>query len=245
MHVAGKRSRSTQLCMLAVFAFSVSAAAIAQAPPAQRFVVILDAAHGGDDVGGTLATQAGQPLQEKAFTLALSVRLRSLLAARGITVLTTRESDATVDKDHRAEVANHASPQACLSLHGTQTGTGIHLYTSSIAPAQQSSLVAWKTAQAAWVTRSLGLAGVLNSALTHAGLTVLLGRTALPVIDRMACPAVAVEVAPGAASGNGQPVALDDAGYQAQVAQALAAAILEWKSNGARADAPSAEALQP
>lgn len=231
--------------MLAALVLSFSTGAIAQTSPPLRFVVILDAAHGGDEIGGTLSTQAGQPLQEKAFTLALSVRLRSLLAARGITVVTTRESDATVDKDRRAEIVNHANPQACLSLHGTLSGTGIHLYTSSLAPAQQASLTAWKTAQAAWVTRSLGLAGVLNSALSHSGLTVLLGRTALPVIDRMACPAVAVEVAPGAASGSGQPVALDDAGYQAQVAQALAAAILEWKSNGARADAPSAEALQP
>lgn len=231
--------------MLAALALSFSTGAIAQTSPPQRFVVVLDAAHGGDEIGGTLSTQAGQPLQEKAFTLALSVRLRSLLAARGITVVTTRESDATVDKDRRAEIVNHANPQACLSMHGTLSGTGIHLYTSSLAPAQQASLTAWKTAQAAWVTRSLGLAGVLNSALSHSGLTVLLGRTALPVIDRMACPAVAVEVAPGAASGSGQPVALDDAGYQAQVAQALAAAILEWKSNGARADAPSAEALQP
>lgn len=245
MPVAGKRSRCLRICVLAALAFSFAAAVIAQAPPAQRFVVVLDAAHGGDDVGGTLATQAGQPLQEKTFTLALSVRLRSLLAARGITVVTTRESDSTVDKDHRAEIVNHANPQACLSLHGTQSGTGIHLYTSSLAPAQQSSLVAWKTAQAAWVTRSLGLAGVLNSALTHAGLTVSLGRTALPAIDRMACPAVAIEVAPGVASGSAQPTALDDAGYQAQVAQALAAAILEWRSNGARADAPSAEGLQP
>ena len=62
-----------------------------QAPPAPqlRFVVVLDAAHGGDDSGGRFAS--GQ--QEKAFTLAFSVRLRSLLAARGIQVVTTRESD--------------------------------------------------------------------------------------------------------------------------------------------------------
>ena len=130
--------------MLAALALSFSTGAIAQTSPPQRFVVVLDAAHGGDEIGGTLSTQAGQPLQEKAFTLALSVRLRSLLAARGITVVTTRESDATVDKDRRAEIVNHANPQACLSLHGTLSGTGIHLYTSSLAPAQQASLTAWK-----------------------------------------------------------------------------------------------------
>src|SRR5580704_16557335 len=53
----------------------------APAPPPPRFVVLLDAAHGGDDPGGRLTNQA-----EKDFTLALSVRLRSLLAARGFQV---------------------------------------------------------------------------------------------------------------------------------------------------------------
>ena len=237
IRAVGKRA---QLCIrlgvLAALSMAPSASATAQAPPAPapRFVVVLDAAHGGDDAGGTLSTEAGQPLPEKSFTLALSVRLRSLLAARGIAVVTTRESDATVDKDGRAEIANHAKAQACLSLHGTESGTGIHIYTSSLAPIQPATLTAWKTAQAAWVTRSLGLAGVLNSALTHAGMTVTLGRTALPDIDRMACPAIAVEVAPEAASGNAQSTTLDNAGYQAQVAQALAAAILEWRANGAR-----------
>lgn len=244
-------SRFAAVAILAQIAapITVSIAAKAQAPPpaapTPRFVIVLDAAHGGSDIGGTLSTQAGQPLQEKLFTLALSVRLRSLLAARGIAVVTTRESDTGVDPDRRAEITNHANAQACLSLHGTQSGTGIHLYTSSLAPVRPASLTAWKTTQAAWVTRSLGLAGVLNSALSHAGMTVTLGRTALPVIDRMGCPAVAVEIAPQAASGSAQPTALDDQGYQAQVAQALAAALLEWKANGARADAPSAEALQP
>src|ERR1035441_263902 len=85
----------------------------APAAPAPRFVVVLDAAHGGGDPGGRLSD--GQA--EKAFTLALSVRLRSLLAARGIQVVTTRESDASVDQDRRAEIANHANAQACLSLH--------------------------------------------------------------------------------------------------------------------------------
>ena len=80
----------------------------APAAPAPRFVVVLDAAHGGGDPGGRLSD--GQA--EKAFTLALSVRLRSLLAARGIQVVTTRESDASVDQDRRAEIAKHARAQA-------------------------------------------------------------------------------------------------------------------------------------
>ena len=115
----------------------------APAPPPPRFVVVLDAAHGGDDTGGRLAD--GQP--EKAFTLALSVRLRSLLAARGIPVVTTRESDETLDLDRRAAIANRVNAQACLSLHGSESGAGVHLFVSSLAPAQPMRFAAWKTAQ--------------------------------------------------------------------------------------------------
>jgi N-acetylmuramoyl-L-alanine amidase len=61
-------------------------------------------------------------------------------------------------------------------------------------------------------------------------MTVTLGRTALPAIDSMACPAVAVEVAPERASNAQGPAGLDDPGYQARVAEALAAALVEWRS---------------
>ena len=161
------------------------------APP-PRYVIVLDAAHGGDDPGGRLAS--GQ--QEKATTLVLSVRLRSLLSARGIGVITTRESDATLDPDRRAAIANHARAAACLSLHATESGSGVHLYTSSLNPAPVTHFVAWKTAQAGWITRSLALSGALNSALQHDSITVTLGRTSLIAIDSMTCPAVAIEIAP-------------------------------------------------
>ena len=81
-----------------------------------------------------------------------------------------------------------------------------------------------------WVTPSLALAGVLNSALLHAGLSVTLGRTALPEVDSMTCPAIAVEVAPNKPADGSAATDLDDPAYQARVAEALAAALLEWKT---------------
>jgi N-acetylmuramoyl-L-alanine amidase len=145
-------SRASRIC-LHVCALAACAAALqlaAQAPiapaaPQPRFVVVLDAAHGGDDPGGRLSN--GQA--EKTITLALSVRLRSLLAARGIQVVTTREFDAAVDLNRRAELANHANAAACLSLHATESGSGVHLFASALAPAQPARFAAWKTAQAA------------------------------------------------------------------------------------------------
>jgi N-acetylmuramoyl-L-alanine amidase len=192
---------------------------------AQRFVVVLDAAHGGDDAGGRLAS--GQV--EKAATLALSVRLRSLLAARGMTVVTTRESDMTVDPEKRADIANHAKAAACLSLHATESGAGIHIFTSSLAPLEPGLFVPWKTAQAGWITRSLALAGALNSALLKEGFNVTLSRTDLIGVDNMTCPALAIEIAPLRGADGKVTAEADDADYQAHLANTLATALLAWR----------------
>jgi N-acetylmuramoyl-L-alanine amidase len=211
-----------------VAAAPVASAAAQQPPstPPPRFVVVLDAAHGGDDSGGRLSS--GQ--LEKSVNLALSVRLRSLLGARGVQVITTRESDAAVDRNRRAEIANHANAAACLSLHASETGSGIHIFASSLPPVQAVRFPAWKTAQAASVTRSLALAGVLNSALDHAGFPVTLSRTSLPGLDSMTCPALAVEVAPQRGDDNKVAAEPDDADYQARIATSLAAAIVQWRT---------------
>jgi N-acetylmuramoyl-L-alanine amidase len=230
--------------IFAAFVLLGLTSASAQAP-AQRFVVVLDAAHGGAESGGRLGDPNGQSEPEKAYTLALSVRLRSLLAARGISVVTTRESDVTVDAGHRAEIANRANAQACLTLHASQSGTGIHIYASSLTPAEPTAMLPWKTAQAAWVTRSLALAGVVNSALSHAGLNVGLGRTDLPTIDCMACPALAIEIGRENSPNANQSGGFSDADYQTRIAQALAAAIVEWRSNGSRASTAIPEAARP
>ncbi|MGC9159570.1 MAG: N-acetylmuramoyl-L-alanine amidase family protein [Terracidiphilus sp.] len=210
----------------------------AQAPPAPPapqalFAVVLDAAHGGSDTGARLA--GGQ--LEKNVTLALSVRLRSLLAARGFSVVTTRETDTFLSPDQRAGIANQARAQACLILHATASGSGVHLFVSALAPSAPLPIPAWKTAQSGWVTRSLALAGTLNSALLAAGINVTLGRIDLPGLDSMTCPAVAVEAGPEPASGENPAAGADSSDYQAQVATALAAALLEWRASAWRGGA--------
>lgn len=233
-----------RLAVALILAAMASLTAKSQAPPAPvpRYTVVLDAAHGGDDTGGHSGTPSGNQSSfwmEKDTTLAVSARLRSLLAARGIAVVATRETDANVDRVHRDEMANHANAQACISLHASLSGTGVHLFTSSLAPAQPARIQPWSTAQAPWINRSLSFAGVLNSALQHAGLNVTLGRTSLPVVDSMTCPAVAIELSPegntAAGSGLTGVDSLNSADYQARVSEAIAAAIVEWRSPGSGA----------
>ncbi len=226
-----------------------------------RFVVVVDAAHGGDDAGGSLSgpmnggegsAGAGR-VAEKAVSLEMSVRLRSLLAARGVSVVTTREGNASLDGDARAQIANRAvagsAGSACLSLHASEAGAGVHIFVSSLAasPDAQARFLAWKTAQSAYVSRSLRLASAINSALEHSALApssgegnleglripVTLARTGLPGVDSMACPAVAIEVAPLRGTDG---AVVNEAGsqrYMLQVVQAVVAAVLEWKAEAA------------
>ncbi len=192
-----------------------------------HFSVVLDAAHGGTDSGAHLEEQ----LQEKDVVLALSVRLRSMLAARGIPVLTTRESDVNVAPLQRAQAANHAVAAACISLHATATGSGVHLFTSSLAPTTLTRFLPWQTAQSAYITQSLRLSSEINSAMAHAEVPVSLGRTSIQPMDSFACPAVAVEIAPLAGVNGGAPASLSNAAYQTRIVEAIAAAVQQWRED--------------
>jgi N-acetylmuramoyl-L-alanine amidase len=191
----------------------------------------------------------------------LSVRLRSLLTARGIQVVTTREGNVSLSNDARAQIANHAGANsstgpgaaACLSLHASQTGSGVHIFVSSLSPASPSRFLAWKTAQSPFVTRSLRLASVVNSSFERGGdsgettpgpIAVNLARTSLPTVDSMACPAVALEVAPIRGEDRKVVTEVTDPQYQAQVVQALAAAMMQWRTE-MESDAQQRKAGQP
>lgn len=209
-------------------------AAPAPAPPAApapqvtpRFLVLIDAAHGGTDTGARLTPS----LPEKELTLDLTVRLRSMLAARGIDVSTTRNSDMNVSAVTRAEIADRTPFAACLLIHATATGSGVHLYTSSLAPATPVKFMPWQTAQSAYVTQSLKLSSDIDSALAHAEVPVTLGRTALQPMDSFACPAVAVEIAPLQAGASTKALPISDEEYQRAILGALAAAIDEWRKD--------------
>lgn len=203
-----------------------------------RFTVVIDAAHGGVDQGARISDR----VLEKDLVLSLSVRLRSLLAARGINVITTRESDNDLTAQVRAEAVNHVSAAACILLHATGTGNGVHLYTSSLSQTSSggtgsqagpggSRFLPWQTAQSAYITQSLRLSSEINSAYTHDSIPIVLGRTSLQPMDSLECPAVAVEVAPLPASGSKPALGLGDAGYQRRLIDALAGAITEWRND--------------
>jgi N-acetylmuramoyl-L-alanine amidase len=194
---------------------------------APRFLVVLDAAHGGDDTGARITDR----LLEKDITLSLSARLRSMLSAHGVGVVTTRDSDTDLSALHRAEAANHNPAAACILIHATATGSGVHLYTSSLAPTPLTKFMPWLTAQSGYITQSLKLSSEIDSAMAHAEIPVTLGRTFLQPMDSLTCPAVAVEVAPLAAGATTKATPLSDAAYQRSILDALTAAVEEWRND--------------
>ena len=213
-------------------------------------LVVIDPAHGGSDTGGTLDDH----VLEKDVTLAMALRLRTALAAAGFTVITTRDADAgdPLTTDQRAEIANHAHAVACIVLHATAIGSGVHVYTSMLSPAapgqnaddQPPSAfvpVPWDMAQAASVDQSLRLASDLSAALGAENLPVVVGKAPVKPLDNLMCPAVAIELAPLGVAGVGlTPVT--DANYQQSVVSTVTTALRTWRTH---AEPPSTAETTP
>jgi N-acetylmuramoyl-L-alanine amidase len=121
------------------------------APPARRPVVVIDPGHNGGNIDhlgqvtrlvdaghgerkpcNEIGAQTATGYAEHAFTWDVAVRLRSLLAARGIDVRLTRSSDRGVGPcvDVRGRFGNAVKADAVVSVHadgGPTAGTGFHV----------------------------------------------------------------------------------------------------------------------
>jgi N-acetylmuramoyl-L-alanine amidase len=195
-------------------------------------VIVLDPAHGGIDSG----SQISDTTVEKDVTLALAFRLRSMLTVRGFTVVMTRDADGASEPDasgsaltldDRAGIANHAHAAACLLLHATGSGNGVHLYSSELEATEgQPTVVPWLTAQAAWVPQSQLLEKQLATALTRSGVALVASNASVRPMDSLTCPALVVELAP---AGDDED-SINDTDYQQRVALSIAGALLFWQN---------------
>ncbi|HSA92461.1 MAG TPA: N-acetylmuramoyl-L-alanine amidase [Terriglobales bacterium] len=184
-----------------------------------RFLVIVDAAHGGEERGALLASD----LEEKHVVLALARRLRQELAARGVQSAMVREYDVTLPMEARAVLANASHAAVYLTLHAGAEGRGVRLYTSMLTPTapERSLFLPWETAQAGYVERSRMLAGAVNGEMEKQKIAVLKTAAPLRPLNNIAAAAIAVELAPR----DGDVRTLESASYQQAVAVALAQAV--------------------
>ena len=208
-------------------------------------LIVLDPAHGGQDNGAQLPGS----LLEKDVTLALAQRLRTLLQARGFSVLLTRENSTDdVPPDARVEQSNRAHPLACLLLHAATGGHGVHLYTSSLTPlpvvtipGDQAPIAPWDTAQLAALTQSARMVSDLTVSLNGIRVPLVAAHASVRPIDSLSCPAVALEIAPVSPNGDiNTPVS--DPNYQQHVAEAVTQAMVFWRGHAESAAAAAAAA---
>ena len=185
-----------------------------------RLLIVLDAAHGGDERGAALTGD----LAEKDVTLAIARRLHTELENRGIPSFMLRDGDSTMTLDQRATVANSLRGALYLAIHAGTLGKGVRIYTSMLAPAGQTQgLVPWETAQASFVSSSQKVASLMLDDMGRRALNfpvVLLPAPVRP-LNNIAGASVAVEIAPEGRSAD----TLSEASYQQAIATALANAI--------------------
>ncbi len=101
----------------------LTAAGISSAPPAtviEEFKpifrirkVIVDAGHGGKDPGA----ESSHGLKEKRLVLEIARKVKEELAARGIEVVMTRNSDVFIPLAGRADIANTSGADFFISIH--------------------------------------------------------------------------------------------------------------------------------
>ncbi len=75
-------------------------------------LVILDAGHGGRDIGAS-----NKRVREKDLTLSMTLRLREILKRMGYRVLMTRSKDKTVSLKQRTDFANKYKGDIFVSIH--------------------------------------------------------------------------------------------------------------------------------
>jgi N-acetylmuramoyl-L-alanine amidase len=116
------------IALLAAFLFSISLLNTSAQAPKKIRTIIVDAGHGGSDVGahgeyeGTLASQ------EKNITLAISLKLVSELKKQlqGVQIIPTRTTDIYQDPREKAQIANnnHGDLFVCIHADAVALKTG-------------------------------------------------------------------------------------------------------------------------
>jgi N-acetylmuramoyl-L-alanine amidase len=222
------------------------AAARTGPPPARRPVVVIDPGHNGGNIDhlGEVArlVDAGNGVRkpcneigartatgyaEHAFTWDVAVRLRSLLATRGLDVRLTRSSDRGVGPcvDVRGRFGDVVKADAVVSVHadgGPPGGTGFHV----IEAARPAGDKAASTALALAVRKAMLAGSGLRYATYVGGGGGLDTRDDLAGLTLSSRPTVMVEA--GNMTNRADAALQDSAAGRQRVAAALATGILAF-----------------
>ena len=197
-----------------------------------RYLVVIDASHGGDELGATLSDK----LSEKEITLSLARRLRNELQARGIPTMMVRDNDATIPVDDRAATANAARPTVYIAVHAGSMGNGIRVYTSVLSGSEnterypgagvkvKAGFLPWETAQAGSVQNSRTIAASLTEQLNQSKIHASWSPAPVRPLNNIASAAIALEITPPDPKKDADYLA--NANYQQAVAIGVATALV-------------------
>lgn len=222
-------------------------------PAAGVRTVVIDAGHGGDELGARGA--AGT--QEKDLTLSVARRLRNMIDTRlGLRVFLTRDDDRAMTLDERSAYANSQKADVFISIHANAAVRpamkGAEVYYLSIDRADAEArrlaessgallpvlgggtraidLILWEIAQARYLEHSSALAGMVEQSL-RARVEMsprAVQQAPFRVLVGANMPAVLVEI--GYLSNTDQERALASGPYQDQITQALFEAVAQFRA---------------
>jgi N-acetylmuramoyl-L-alanine amidase len=112
---------------------------------AKDFTVVIDAGHGGHDVGAI-----GQNSKEKDITLKAALAIGNLIESncKDVTVIYTRKTDIFIPLHQRTEIANNAKADLFISIHansvpkGATSPQGFEIYSMGLARSEANLEVA-------------------------------------------------------------------------------------------------------
>ena len=173
--------------------------------PRKPFLVVIDPAHGGVDLG----SRFGATAHEKDVTLAFARRLRGELQTQKVSVLLLRDSDVHMTAEQRAVAANTAQPAIFISVHAALPGGGVRIYTAMLPPLPSTQthtkanfFLAWESAQSGALARSRELATEVRDAIHNEQVEASVQSAPLPPLNAVLAPAIAIELSPSAPAKN-------------------------------------------
>ena len=189
-------------------------------------VVYLDAGHGGYDPG---ATYFGQ--YEKNLTLAVQKRVKAKLEAAGYTVVTSRNTDTSVELLERSASANKSKADIFVSLHfnaGAQSANGVETYYYQYYSEYPSRINQTYHNDAERLKRSSELAQAIQSNVVAQTGSKNNGvkRETFAVVRETTAPAVLVEL--GFISNQAEFNKINTAAYQEKLAEGVTKGILAY-----------------
>ena len=192
-----------------------------------KATIVVDPGHGGLHPGAVY-----EGIMEKNLTLAISLKLRNELAARGYNVVLLRESDETLDLYDRAYIANDLGADLFISVHCNASGT-VPTYQGIYTYYYPGSKLGGAALAQAIQTPLCERTGAIDRGINEANFVVLR--------ETEMC---AVLVETGFMSNSEELARLCDEGYQQKIAQGIAEGVTRYL-NANPLTAVEHEAVEP